>query len=966
MLLTSARGFARFYTDFLWFDELGIAQVWRGVLGAKVFLSLGFTALFFVLLLVNLVVADRLAPTFRPVGPEDEIVARYQEVVGPHSGKVRLGVALLFALITGSGAGTEWKSWLLFRNSVPFKVDDPLYGRDISFYVFRLPFLSYVIDWLFVAFVLVLLLTAVAHYLNGGIRLQSALQRVTPQVKAHVSVLLGMIALTKAAGYYLQRFELNFSTSGFVHGAGYTDVNARQKALGLLTLIMIAAFVLVIANIWRRGWALPGVATVAWAVSAFAAGILYPTYVQNVTVNPAENARERPYIVRNIEATRAAYGIEGVKETPYQYTESLTAGDLEKNAASVRNIRLWDPSRLVATYQGLQELRSFYRFSDVDIDRYVVDDQVRSVVLAVRGLDTEGIPGRKAWVNTHLQYTHGYGAVLSSANAVDSDGRPDFLVSNIPPQGEPALSEDGARVYFSESLDGYAIVNTKQREIDYQTSGEPETTSYTGDAGVQLSSSARRMAFALRFWDANTLLSSQLTRQSRVIFKRDIHERVRAAAPFLSFDSDPYPVVVEGRIFYVQDAYTTTSRYPYSQRVDSSGLRLGSDLRDGGFNYARNSVKVVIDAFNGTTTFYVWDDEDPLVQAYQHAFPALFTSRERMPAEMRAHMRYPEDLFRVQANMYAKYHVTNPNTFFASNDDWNIAQDPGTGRVSDRLRTGDSGTGSGGTDAGSGSGSPATSSLVAGAGRVERIEPTYVLLQLPGDAEPSFVILQPFVPGSRDDRQRILTAFLTARSDVDDYGRLEAFVMPRDQQIDGPLLVDNAVQSEPDISRELTVLNQQGSAALLGQVQLIPMENSLLYVRPLYVSSERTNMPEVKRVIVVHAGKAVMRPTLREALAELFGAAPATLEEGTGGGGGGSDSGEGSTPSDATVDALLSQAEAAFSAADQALTSGDLALYQKKTKEARALVAEAARRLSAGSSTSSTTTPSTTTSQPSA
>ena len=950
-LFVTGRGIARFYTDFLWFDEeMGIGRVWSGVLLSKAQLSIGFTLLFFVLLLANLLVADRLAPTFRPLGAEDEIVARYQEVVGPYAGKVRLVVAALFALIAGTGAGAEWRNWLLFRNSVPFGEKDPQFGLDVSFFVFRLPFLTYIVDWLFVALVLVVVLTTVAHYLNGGIRLQSPLQRVTPHVKAHLSVLFGLVALTRAAGYFLQRYELSFSTGGFVHGAGYTDVNARLPALRLLTLIMIAAFALFIANIWRRGWALPVAAIAGWVATSLVAGVLYPAFMQNVTVKPAENAKERPYIERNIKATRAALGLDGVIETPYPYSPSLESADLDANAESIRNIRLWDPARLIATYRP-QELRSFYKFADVDIDRYQVDGEQRAVVLAVRGLNTEGIPGQ-SWVNRRLQYTHGYGAVLSSANGVDSDGQPNYLVSNIPPKGEPEVSEDGARVYFSEELPGYAIVNTKQEEIDYQIGPKPVTTTYDGEAGVQLLSRFRRFAFAVRFLDQNIGLSSQLTDRSRLIFNRDVASRVRAAAPFLSFDSDPYPVVVEGRIFYMIDGYTTSSRYPYAQRADTESLREG-DLASGRFNYVRNSVKVTVDAFTGATTFYVWDESDPVVRAYQKAFPTLFTSRDRMPEELLAHVRYPEDLFRVQSHMYGRYHVTDPNVFFASNDDWNISQDPGTGRVSGTLSP----------DGADGRAVATTTpgGLVVGQPREQRMEPTYALVQLPGDEEPSFVILQPFVPESRDDRQANLSAFLTARSDGDDYGKLQAYVMPRDLQIDGPALVDNAIKSTPEISVQFTPLNQQGSVAILGQVQLIPIADSLLYVRPLYVTSDRSNVPEVKRIIVVHGNRAVMQPTLHQALVKLFGNAPATLEEGlaeegstppTAGGDGATES----PASDDTVDDLLAQAESAFGAADAALVAGDLATYQSKTKEARSLVAQATALLRAGSTSSTTTT----------
>ncbi|HET9443013.1 MAG TPA: UPF0182 family protein, partial [Acidimicrobiales bacterium] len=514
-LLTSLRGIAGFFTDFLWFEELGLVSVWRGVLGVKIGLSVAFTAAFFLLLWLNLVIADRIAPRFRPAGPEDETVARYQQMIGPYAAKVRVGVAALFALIAGVGMSGQWQNWILFRNSVPFGVDDPLFERDVSFFVFRLPFLTDLVNWTFVALVLTLIMTVVAHYLNGGIRIQAPIQRTTPEVKAHVSVLLGLLALTKAADYYLHQFELSFSRRGFVEGAGFTDVNAQLPALRLLTLIMAAAFILFIVNIWRRGWALPVIAVLVWGIVAVAAGALYPAFVQTFRVNPAENARERPYIQRNINATRAALNLGEVEVEPFDYDVDLSAADLSNNAGTVRNVRLWDPSTIEETYRRLQEIRRYYQFNDVDVDRYEVEGEPRQVVLAVRGLNAEGIPGN-SWVNSHLQYTHGYGLVLSSANAVDAQGRPDYLISDVPPQGQLDLEEP--RIYFSENLDGYAVVNTKQGELDFQSlEGQNQTSRYGGRGGVPLSSFGRRFAFFLRFAEQNILLSSQITPESRMI-----------------------------------------------------------------------------------------------------------------------------------------------------------------------------------------------------------------------------------------------------------------------------------------------------------------------------------------------------------------------------------------------------------------------------------------------------------------
>ncbi|MGH9284283.1 MAG: UPF0182 family protein [Acidimicrobiales bacterium] len=912
-LLTSLRGIARFYTDYLWFDEVGFTEVWRGVLGAKIGLTAAFSLAFFVLMWTNLAVADQLAPRFRAFGPEDEIVQRYRDAVGRHTVKVRTGVALMFALIAGTGAAGQWNNWILFRNGVDFGLRDAQFDQDVGFFVFQLPFLSYVVDWAFVAIILVVVFSAIEHYLTGGIRVQSPLQRVTPQAKAHLSILLALLALVRAADYWLRRFELTTSSRGPVDGAGYTDVNAQLPALNLLLVISVVAAGLFLLGIRLKGWVLPAIAVGLWGLVAVAVGAVYPAVIQNWRVNPAEPRLERPFIDRNIRATRAAMGIEDVRVVDFEYAERLDSAALARNAPTVRNVRLWDPQFLRTTYQRLQEIRGYYQFPDVDIDRYTVNGEARQIVLSVRELNTDAIPGG-SWVNRHLQYTHGFGAVLSPANAVDADGRPDFLVSNIPPQGELQITEP--RIYYGESMDGYAFVNSRQDEIDYQEAdGTNRTSRYDGEGGVRTDSFVRRLALALRFGDINPVISDLVTDQTKAIYLRDIPARVRTAAPFLRFDADPYPVLVDGRILWVQDAYTTSARYPYGQRADVSRVPGGGGLRSE-FNYVRNSVKVVIDAYHGSMTFYMWDAGDPIVRAYARAFPGLFTPKEQIPEQLLAHLRYPEDLFRVQTSMFGRYHITDATEFYRAGDAWDVAQDPGSGAAGEALRSQVE------IDA---QGRPVSA-------RLARMDPAYLLMRLPGEQKESFLILQPFVPTSTNDRQQNLTAFLVAKSDPADYGNLQAFVMPRGQQIDGPLIVEAAIAAEPDISREITQLNQQGSTVLLGTVQVIPIEQSLLYVRPLYVTSSRNEQPLFERAIVVFGGRAVMRPTLQEALTVHFGQAPDTLEA--------APRPENGTPApttpgtgDPSVLAALAQADTAFAEADAALRRGDFATYAQKSTE---------------------------------
>ncbi len=928
LALFSLRGIAGFYTDFLWFDELGITGVWRQVLGAKVVLGVVFTAVFFVVMWANLAIADLLAPKSRPAGPEEELVERYHQAVGTKAGLVRAGLAGVFALIAGPGAAGHWNTWILFRNHVSFPATDAQFGKDIGFYVFDLPFLTFVVDWLFATFVIVLVVTAVAHYLNGGIRFQALLEKVTPQVKAHLSVLMAVLALLKAVSYYLQRYELVYSTRGVVQGAGYTDVKAQLPALQLLFWISLFACGLFLVNILRRGWILPVISVGLWALVSVVVGAAIPAFIQQFRVQPTESSKERPYIDRNIKATRAAFNLRDVVVRDFSADDRVTSADLFEEAATIQNVRLWDPAVITRTYKRLQELRNFYQFNDVDVDRYLdaATDQNVQVLLAARELRPDGIPSQ-SWVNQHLVYTHGYAMVMSPGNGVAPDGNPTLLVKDLPPTGNPQIERP--EIYYGQNLSGYAVVKTDQLEIDYTNAdGTNHTSVYDGRGGVEMSSWLRRAALALRFGELNPLISDFIRPDSRAIYVRDIDERVRKAAPFLRFDSDPYPVVFRNGIHWVYDAYTVTSRYPYSQRADTGRLPQESGL-NGTYNYVRNSVKVVIDAYNGSMTFFVVDPSDPIIQAYRKAFPRLFTDGARMPQELRNHLRYPEDLFRVQTNMYGLYHIDDPAAFYNRTDAWEIAQEPGE---------------LGGTAAGLGQLAPSGQGQVPlGPARENRMDPYYLQMRLPGSRTSDFVILQPFVPFSRDDSRKDLSAFLVARSDPAAYGQIEAYVMPRQRQIDGPAVVNSRIQQDTVVSREVTFLGQQGSNVTFGNMLLVPIKESLLWVRPLYVEAEgATPLPQLKRVIVVHGDKVVMADSLRQALVSLFGDSPPTLEQqagasnvpvGTGTPPGAT--GVPPSPGQPTLQELLGQAEARFTAAEDALRRGDLAAYQRETQAAR-------------------------------
>ena len=935
LVVTSARGIAGFYTDYLWFDSLRFTNVWSGVLAAKVSLALIFTTVFFVLLLGNLLIAQRLAPAVRRAGPEEDALAQFHALTERRPRALPVAASLVLALLFGTGVAGRWNAWILYRNSVSFGVDDPLFSRDVGFYVFELPFLVFVTNWLFAALVVVLIVTAGAYYLNGGIRLQVAPPHVTPRAKAHLSVLAGIIALLKALNYFLDRFELVFSTRGAVEGATYTDVRAQLPALNLLIFISVLAALLFLVNIRQQGWMLPLTAVGLWFLVAVVAGSIYPALVQRFRVEPAESTREVQYIRRNIEATRAAMGLGEVNLRQFAYDEQLSAEALVHNAETIRNVRLWDPQVLQQTYQRLQEVRTFYRFTDVDVDRYRVGGELTQIVLSARELNPNSLPS-DTWENRHLAFTHGYGAVLSPANSVTADGQPDFLVRNIPPQGEPPITQP--RLYHGEAIGGFGIVNTGRDEIDYvREDGTAVTNRYDGRGGVGIGSIVRRIAFALRFGDVNPVISGFMKPDSRILYIRDIRERVRTIAPFLRYDHDPYPVVLDGRITWLIDAYTTSNRYPYAQRADTNRVSGDSDLHHE-FNYVRNSVKVAIDAYDGTVTFYLVDPDDPIAAAYAKAFPKLFSLDADVPDALRAHFRYPEDLFRVQTNMWGRYHIGDPNEFYSQSDRWNIAQNPGSGR-------------------GVAAGAPPADTVAATSGgpREGRMDPYYLLMRLPGAARGEFLILQPFVPFSADDSRRELSAFMVAKADPSEYDKLEVFVMPRDRQVDGPAIVNARINQDPEISQLITLLSRAGSEVILGNLVIIPVEQSLIYIRPLYVQATGANaVPELKKVIVAFGDRIAIRDTLQDALVAVFGDAPETREVGPV-----TSPTPPGTPATSVlpedVRRLLDDAGRAFSEADAALRNGDPVAYDTKIQEGRQAFERA--REAAGRTTAPTTAP---------
>ncbi|MDH5372788.1 MAG: UPF0182 family protein, partial [Acidimicrobiia bacterium] len=863
------------------------------------------------------------------LGDDEEVIERFSEWVEPRIRRVRLLLAAIFGIMLGIGTASLLDPVLSFLNATDFGIVDPQFGTDVGFFVFRLPLWRELVTWTFQLVVATSILVAALHYLNGGIRLkQGRPPEIGPGVRAHLSVLLALLAIVKAASYRLDGFELLTSQRGIVFGAGYTDVTARIPALNLLVLISLAAGALLLYNLRRRGWMLPAVALGSWLAVSLVVGNIIPAAVQRFQVDPNEIERELPYVGRTIDFTRDAFGLSDVAVRSFAATQALDAEAIEANRPTIDNLRLWDPAVLKSTYRQLQELRTFYKFEDVDIDRYDVDGELTQVMLSARELDLEGLEVT-GWVNEHLVFTHGFGAVISPANAVTTEGQPDFFVKDIPPETEVAgLEIDQPRIYFGEGLDSgsFVIVATNEQEVDFPLgAGESAVAfnSYEGAGGVSVGNIFRRAAFALRFGDFNTLIAQQPTSDSKILMVRNITDRVTTVAPFLYPDGDPYLVALDGNLIWMIDMYTVTDQYPYSDPTRTSRLNLAARLPFG-LNYVRNSVKVAVDANDGTMTFYVVDPSDPMIQTYRKIYPELFTDFEEMPESLVEHLRYPEDMFRIQSDAYALYHVTDPRVFINNGDPWAIARDPST-TLAEAIRIQE--------DYLDTDGVPYRPML-----------PYYLLMRLPDEADLSFILMQPFTPSNRPN----MSSFLVAKSGPDNYGQLIDYELPRDRLVDGPGQVGVRINQDPSISPEFTLLGQEGSVVIQGNMLVVPVDESVLYVQPIYLQGEDSvsALPEFKRVVVVFDDRIVMRETLDEAMAAVF--------EGyvTPGG-----EGDGDVPTTVPGDvepisddvaALLRQADAAFVAAQAALDDGDLGAYQSKIDEAQRFIADALELLSNG------------------
>jgi uncharacterized membrane protein (UPF0182 family) len=929
VLLAAVGSLSSFYTDLLWFREVDKTAVFWGQLRAKALLGLLAGIGTALIIGVNLWLVERLAPSYGLAVVGRPQVERAQQILGPYLRPLRLGIAAFIGLVVGLQATGSWQTFLLWRNSTAFGTTDPQFHRDVGFYVFQLPFLRAVFGWLFTTMLLAFLLSLATHYLLGGIRPQAPSNRVAAATQTHLSILLGLIVALKAWGYWLNKYELVYSTRGVVAtGASYTDVKVQLPAFQMLFWVALICALLFFWGARTRGIAVPLFSIVLLAAVSVIVGGVIPTAIQRFRVVPQELQREQPYIQRNLDATRTAFGLSSVTSQPFSDSSDLTVKDVQANASTVDNIRLWDPEVLQPGVQSLQAVAQYYSFSDVDVDRYKVGDEERQVMIAVREVDPTGLASSaKTWQNLHLAYTHGYGVVVTQVNTVGSQGQPDFIVHDFDQANSP-IPVQQPRVYFGEPPQGaaaYVVANSKQPEVDSpNASGGSNTSTYTGDGGIPLSSFGRRLAFALRFRDVNLLISGNLTSQSRLMFNRDIRDRVEKVAPFLQWDGDPYPVVVDGRILWVRDGYTTTANYPYSSRIDLGAAARRNPSEDGVHgtgNYIRNSVKAVVDAYTGKVTLYAFDESDPLLRAWRKAFPSLFVSQASMPDALRQHLRYPEDLFSIQTERYASYHIADAAGFYSKTDFWALPQDRSGVIVSQQNAI--------------------QTSVAGGLGLAQTaraMRPYYLLTTLPGQDGLQFVLVMPFTPNNKEN----MVAYMAVDCDPLGYGKLTLYSLNRTRQVFGPTQVNNSFLTNPAISSQISLLNQQGSKVILGNLLIVPVKDSLLYVQPIFVQgSGSTSFPLLQRVAVFYNNGDPSLPdigfdtTLSGALSQVLGAQVATPTTP-------------STPStappsnlNATVRQLLQQADREYQAAQAALKAGDLAGYQQHVNNMEKLLRQA-------------------------
>ena len=908
ILFTALSGF---YADWLWFKSVDFTSTWSTILGTKAFLFILGGLLTSLIVMANVFIAYKRRPLYVTMMVESDNLERYRSQVEPIRKGLFIGLSVALFYFAGSASSQLWSTWLLFKNSTSFGVTDPQFNMDISFFAFRLPFWQSLISWGITTAVLAIIAAAIVHYLYGGIRLQVPQDRTSVAARVQLSVLLGVVVLLKAVAYWFDRYALALKEGRLITGLTYTDVNAVLPAKAILTGIALVCAVLFFATIIRKSWLLPAAGTALLVVSSVLFAGLYPGAIQQFQVKPSESSKEAPFIQRNIDATRAAYGISDVTVTDYQATASTNSGQLANDAATIANIRLMDPNVLSSTFRQLQQIRPYYSFPQtLDIDRYTVNGVKRDVVVAARELNIAGNPSRN-WINDHLVYTHGFGFVAAFGNERDADGKPSFTVGDLPPKG--SLGEFQPRIYFGENVPDYSIIGGVKTdtpvEFDYPDDTSPNgqrNYTYTGKGGVPVGSLINKAVFALKYQEQRILLSNLINKDSKILFERNPRDRVAKVAPWLTLDGDPYPALVDGKVLWIIDGYTTSAGYPYSRRTvlsdainDTVTTNTGASslLRNQSINYIRNSVKATVDAYDGTVSLYTWDEQDPVLKTWAKAFPNALLPKSAISKQLMEHVRYPEDLFRVQREILSSYHVRSAEAFYGGQDFWRIPRDPST--------------------------------FGANAGAQP---PYYLTLQMPGTKAPVFSLTTPFVPrGGREN----LSAFAVVNSDAGpDYGKMSVLQLPRNTNIAGPSQVASNFEAKPEVANSLSLLRRGGSDVVLGNLLTLPVGGGLLYVQPVYVqaTANTSAYPLLQKVLVSFGDQIGFDDTLKGALDQVF-----SGNSGTAAGGTTTSGGSGSSSNSSLANALAS-ARTAYQDGLAALANGDFAAYDRAQKRLKSAI----------------------------
>ena len=898
-IIASSSGF---YIDWLWFKSVDFTEVWSTILVTKILLFVVVGVITSLFITANIYIAYKKRPLYVPLSIEADNLERYRAQLAPIRKWVFLGIAAVLIYFGGTSGSVFWSTWLQFRNSTPFGQTDPQFGLDISFFAFKLPMYQALIGWGISLTVIATLAAVGVHYLYGGIRPQAQTERTTTAARVQISVLLGFFVLLKAVAYWYDRYALALKENALITGMTYSDVNALLPAKAILAAIAVVCAILFFASIFTRSWLLPTAGTALLVISSVLIAGIYPAAIQQFTVKPSESSKEAPYIQRNIEATRVAYGIDDVEVQNYDATLTTNAGQLSDDAATIANIRLMDPIVLSATFRQLQQLKPYYTFPEsLDVDRYKVNGVSRDTIVAVRELSIEGNPSRN-WINDHLVYTHGFGFVAAFGNSRDADGKPTFAVGDLP--STKGLGEFEPRIYFGENTPDYSIIGGVKTdspvEFDYpddaSANGQKNYT-YTGKGGVPVGNLFNKLLFAIKYQEQRILLSSLINKDSKIIFDRNPRDRVAKVAPWLTLDGDPYPAIVDGRIQWIIDGYTTSASYPYSQTTalasaTSDALTANSTSvtaqANRNVNYIRNSVKATVDAYDGTVTLYQWDEKDPVLATWMKVFPGSVTPKSEMSADLLNHIRYPADMFRVQRDVLSSYHVKTAGAFYGGQDFWRVPRDPSTF-----------------------------------GGNANAQPPYYMTLQMPGTKTPSFSLTTPFVPrGGREN----LSAFAVANSDAGpNYGKITVLQLPRSTNVAGPSQVASNFEAKPEVANSLSLLRQGGSDVVLGSLLTLPVGNGLLYVQPVYVraTSNAAAYPLLQKVLVSFGDQIGFDDTLKGALDQVFGGNSGTQS-------GGGDVTSGGSSSD--VSSAIASAIAAYKDGLAALAKGDFAAYDRAQK----------------------------------